>query len=133
MSKATESVLFNAVPLLVLAAAYLTVGAALAPTLWRERAHLTAIDAALALLFPSLALMAAISGAVVLYDEQPIGGHVWVPFAAILVGLVPPALILLRWRERTLLATGGVRARAAEERTQELDRELDAVARLGGR
>src|SRR5205085_1607981 len=48
VSKATESVVFNAVPLLVLAAAYLTVGAALAPTLWRERAHLTAIDAALA-------------------------------------------------------------------------------------
>src|SRR5919202_5741313 len=82
VSQATESVFFNAVPLLVLATAYLAVGAMLAPTLWRERAQLTLIDTALATLFPCLGVMAAVWGAVVLADRQPIGGHVWIPFGA---------------------------------------------------
>ena len=41
--------LFNAVPLLILAALYLAVGVAVAPALWRERGHAHGIGFATAL------------------------------------------------------------------------------------
>ena len=122
VSHETQSVVFNAVPLLVLAAAYLLVTASLAPTLWRERARTRLMDVALALIFPALAVMAAIWAGVVLYDRQPIGGHVWPPLVGIVVGLVPAVLILLQWRERRLVATGPMLAQR--------DRQLDATADL---
>ena len=40
MDTGTKSLLFNAVPLLVLAALYLVVGLALVPGLWRDRRRL---------------------------------------------------------------------------------------------
>ena len=66
-------------------------------------------DLALALMFPCIALAAAIFGAVVLHDRAPIGGHVWPPFFAVLVLLVPGILLLLRWGERAFVAWGGLK------------------------
>src|SRR4051812_47571088 len=130
VTEGTQSVVFNAVPLLVLATAYLVVAATLVPTLWRERAQARLADVAVVLMFPALAVMAIVWAAVVFYDRSPIGGHVWPPFAAIVIGLVPPALILARWRERRLLAAGPMLARVAEARSSLRDRELDATAAL---
>jgi PAS domain S-box-containing protein len=123
----TKSVLFNAVPLLVLAAVYAGVGAALVPGLWSDRRRLSAVDLALASLFPCIAIPAAVFGGVVLDDRQPLGGHLWPSFAATLVAFVPPIILLARWRDRTLVVSG-MRAREAEERTTIRDRELEAVS-----
>jgi PAS domain S-box-containing protein len=124
-------VYFNAVPLLVLATAYLLVAAALAPTLWRERRRAGVTDLAFALVFPAIGIPAAILGGVVLWERSPLGGQVWPPFVACLIGLVPPVLVALaRWQERGDLLLGGARAREAEELVSLRDRELDTVAGL---
>jgi PAS domain S-box-containing protein len=126
-----QAVYFNAVPLLVLAAAYLVVAAALLPTLWRERSRAGLTDLALALVFPGIGIPAAIFGVVVLVDRSPVGGHVWPSFAACLIGLVPPVLVgVARGQEHTNLLLSGARAREAEELVSLRDRELDTVAGL---
>jgi PAS domain S-box-containing protein len=126
-----KAVYFNAVPLLVLAAAYLLVAAVLGPTLWRERRRAGFIDFAVALVFLGIGTLAAIFGVVVVVDQSPIGGHVWPPFAACLIALIPPVLVgLARWQDRSNLLMTGARAREAEELVSLRDRELDAVAGL---
>ncbi len=130
MSPEDQAVYFNAVPLLVLASAYLLVAAALLPTLWRERSRVSVTDIALALIFPGIAIPAAIFGGLVLYDRQPLGGHVWPPFAATLIALVPALIFLRRWSEPAGVVMSGARAREAEQLVSLRDRELDAVAAL---
>ena len=49
MTDQTQAVLLNAVPLLVLAALYLSIAAVLAPAVWRERGRARGPDAATAL------------------------------------------------------------------------------------
>jgi PAS domain S-box-containing protein len=130
LSPQTEALWFNALPLLVLAGAYLLVAAALAPTLWRERRRVAASDVAIALVFLSVGIPAAILGAVVIYNRAPVGGHVWPVFAATLVALAPAVLFLTRWRDRAQVVITGARAREAEELVSLRDRELDTVAGL---
>ena len=116
MDTGTKSLLFNAVPLLVLAALYLVVGLALVPGLWRDRRRLSVLDVALCALFPCIAVPAAVFGALVLHDERPLGGELRSSFVATLVAFVPPLLLVARWRDRALFATAQ-RAREAEART----------------
>ena len=131
MTPQDQAVYFNAVPLLVLAAAYLLVALLLGPTLWRERSRAGLTDIAVALVFPGIGIPAAVFGIVVLVDREPIGGHVWPPFAACLIGLIPPALVgLSRSRDRSNLLLSSARAREAEELVSVRDRELDTVAGL---
>ncbi len=130
MTPEDQAVYFNAVPLFVLAGAYLLVAVALAPTLWRERSRVGVTDLALGLVFPGIGVPAAILGVVVLDDEQAIGGHVWAPFAAALIALVPAVLFLVRWGERAGVVMSGARAREAEELVSLRDRELDAVSAI---
>ena len=130
MSRSAETVYFNAVPLLVLAASYLLVTAQLIPTLWRERRRATTADIALLLILPCIATPALVFGIVVGVDGRPIGNHLWIAFAAILVALVPALIFLARWRERAPAFTGGMRAREAEERVSARDAELEAVGRI---
>jgi PAS domain S-box-containing protein len=130
VSPQTEAVYFNALPLLLLAGAYLLVAAALAPTLWRERARVGVTDLAIALVFPGVGLPAAILGGVVLSNQAPVGGHVWPLFAGTLIALAPALLFLTRWRDRAHVVVGGARAREAEERVSLRERELDTVAGL---
>jgi PAS domain S-box-containing protein len=126
-----QAVYFNAVPLLVLAAAYLSVAAVLGPTVWRERGRAGLADVAAALVFPLVGVAAAIFGIVVLVDQSPVGGHVWPPFVACVIGLIPPALVwVARWHDRSNIFLTGARAREAEELVSLRDRELDAVAGL---
>jgi PAS domain S-box-containing protein len=130
VSPEDQAVYFNAVPLFLLAAAYLVVAGGLAPTLWRERRRVTVTDAALSMIFLGVGVLAAIFGAVVLYDRSPVGGHVWPPFAATVVALIPALLFLRRGSVPAGVVTSGARAREAEELVSVRDRELDAVARL---
>ncbi len=130
MSPQTEAVWFNALPLLILAGAYLLVAAAIAPTLWRERSRAAATDLAILLVFLGVGVPAAILGVVVLSDRAPVGGHVWPLFAASLIALAPAVLFLTRWRDRAQVVISAARAREAEELVSLRDRELDTVAGL---
>jgi hypothetical protein len=130
VSHEDQAVYLNAVPLFVLAGAYLLVAFALAPTLWRERNRVGTSDLALALVFPAIGIPAAILGAVVLYDRSPIGGNVWPPFVATLIALVPAMLFLRRWSDPAGVVMSGPRAREAEQLVTVRDRELDSVTTL---
>ena len=130
MSSATQAVVFNAVPLFVLAASYAAVAGSVLPTLWRMRGRAHLADWGLALVFPAVSIAAAIFGVLVVREERPVGGHVWLSFVAILVALIPAALLLLRGRERSALAAGMGRTIAAEERVSMRDRELESVTAL---
>jgi PAS domain S-box-containing protein len=130
VSPEDQAVYFNAVPLFVLAAAYLVVAGGLAPTLWRERRRVTAPDVALSAIFVGVGILAAIFGAVVLHDRSPVGGHVWPPFAATVVALIPALIFLRRGTAPAGVVMSGARAREAEQLVSLRDRELDAVARL---
>ncbi|NUR77429.1 MAG: GAF domain-containing protein, partial [Thermoleophilia bacterium] len=130
MSQATEALLFNGVPLLVLAAAYAVVAGAVLPVHWRERARAHPLDWAVVLVFPAISLAAGIFGALVLAERRPFGGHTWLSLVAILVALLPAVLLLARWRDRAFVVGGIGRTREAEERVSTRDRELVAVAEI---
>ncbi|MDX6474564.1 MAG: hypothetical protein QOH95_75, partial [Gaiellaceae bacterium] len=130
MSQATEALLFNGLPLLLLAAAYAAVAGAALPLLWRDRERAHPLDWAVVLVFPGIAVAAGIFGALVVRDRRPFGGHTWASLAAVLVALVPALLLLARWRDRAFVAGGVGRTIAAEERVSARDRELGAVAEI---
>jgi PAS domain S-box-containing protein len=129
VSTETKTLLFNAVPLFAIAAAYGAVSFVLVPAVWRSRSRATAGDLTVATIFPTVAVVAAIYGIVVADDETPVANELWLSFAAMIVGLVPAFVFLIRW-SRAGLVSGGARVREAEERTTELDRELSAVTGL---
>ncbi|HZP72935.1 MAG TPA: GAF domain-containing protein [Gaiellaceae bacterium] len=129
MSEATEAVLFNGVPLLLVAAAYAAVTAAVLPALWRDRARAHSLDWGVALVFPGVAVAAGIFGVLVLEQQRPAGGHVWLSCAASLAALAPAALLVFRWRDRAVLGGMG-RTLDAEERASVRDRELEAVGEI---
>jgi PAS domain S-box-containing protein len=130
VSPEDQAVYFNAVPLLVLAAAYLLVAGTLLPALWRERGRIGVPDLALLLVFPGVGIPAAVLGTLVLHDPAPLGGHVWPPFVATVIALLPALLFLTRLGERARVVASGARAREAEELVSVRDRELDAVTAL---
>ncbi len=130
VSTATQSLLFNALPLLLLAGAYVVVAAALVPAVWRDRQRAHSLDVATVTIFPTLAFTAAVLAALVVVDRRPLGGHLWVAFAAIVVSLVPANLLLARWSERGMLTNRVRRVREAEELVSIRDRELGAVAEI---
>ena len=130
VSQATEAVLFNGLPLLLLAAAYAAVTAAVLPQLWRDRSRAHLIDWAIVLVFPGFAMASGIFGVLVLRDRQPFGGHTWLSLAAVVLALLPALLLLARWRDRAFVVGGIGRTMEAEERVSNRDRELGAVAEL---
>ena len=75
----TQAVLFNAVPLLLVAALYFAVGVARLPAFGRERT----------LGFAAAGLAAAIAGAAILITREPLAGHALISLAAILLSAVP--------------------------------------------
>jgi PAS domain S-box-containing protein len=126
----TKAVLFNAVPLLILAALYLAASAALAPAFWRERRRLSDLAYVSALLFPCIGLASVLVGLQLAVDREPLGGHLWLSLPVMVVVAVPILALFANWEDRELLVTGIRRARAAEEMTSLRDRELQAVERL---
>ncbi|MDQ3066177.1 MAG: GAF domain-containing protein [Actinomycetota bacterium] len=122
--------LFNAVPLLLLAALYLAVGVTIAPAAWRERDRMREIGFATALVFPCVGLAAGILGLEVLVDRDPLAGHALGSFPAILVAALPLIVVARNWGDRGLLVAGARRAREAEQYSTLRDRELAAIGRL---
>jgi PAS domain S-box-containing protein len=130
VSEATKAIVFNAVPFLVLAAAYAAVTAALLPTLWRVRGQTHPLDRAIALVFPAIAAASAIFGALVVRERKPFDGHLWISLVAVLVALAPALLLLASWSDRAFLIGGIGRAKVAEDRVSARDRELEMVAEI---
>src|SRR6185295_9339845 len=94
MSAETQAVLFNAVPLLILAALYLAVGLALAPALWRERGQAHEIGFATALVFPAVGLALAVLGVETLVTQEALTGDPLVGLIGILLAAVPLVAIV---------------------------------------
>ena len=92
VSQATEAVLFNGVPLLLLAAAYAAVtGRDPADPLASARARRTRSTGRSCSSSPASPSPPAIFGVLVVHERRPFGGHTWLSFAAILVALAPAA------------------------------------------
>jgi two-component system, OmpR family, phosphate regulon sensor histidine kinase PhoR len=121
---------FNGVPLLVLAGAYLAVAASLVPAVWRERPRADPLEVAIATIFPAVAFAATLLGVLVLHDRRPLGGHVWICLTAVVIALAPVVLFAVRWRERALLTGGVRRTREAEALVTLRDRELGSLASI---
>ena len=130
MSEATKAIVLNAVPLFVLAAASTAVTAAVLPVLWRDRRRAHPLDWAIVLVLPSSAAAAAIFGVLVVDERRPLGGHVWVSLAAVLVALAPVVFVLARWGDRALIMGGIGRTQEAEDRASVRDRDLEVVGEV---
>ena len=111
MSAETQSILVNGVPLLVVAGAYGSLAGAVAASSPRRWGRARFARTVLATTFASLAVAAATLGALVVYEREPLAGHGWISFCAVLVLLAPPVVSLLRWRA----AAAPVAADTAEE------------------
>ena len=109
MDAETQAVLFNAVPLLVLAALYAAVGVALEP--WRR--NRAAGFAAFA-----LAGAAAVLGIAILVDPEPLAGNTWVSLVAIGLAAVPLAVL------RRVSASSPPRSEPAPEDEDRLSQRL---------
>ena len=105
----------NAFPLVALGIAYLGVAATLVPVVRRERRRVRELHLALALVFPCGGIAALALGLLLLADPQPLGGHAWLAFAAILVAFAPAVAYFARWRDRSAWLTAPA-PRDAEER-----------------
>ena len=130
MNAETQAVLFNAVPLLVLAALYLTVSVAAAPALWRERAQAGEIGFAAALVFPCVGLAAAVVGVETLVTRDAPTGRPLIALLGILLLALPLLVIARKWRDLRSLLTDPRRAHDSEEDRSRRDRELAGVGRL---
>jgi GAF domain-containing protein len=130
VSETTEAIVFNAVPLLLLAAAYFGVAATLIPAVWREREEIETLDVAIVAVFPVVGFAAGALGVLILDDERAPGGHIWLVFAATILALLPVVVFVRRWSDRALVAGGIHRARVAEERISLRDREIEALAAI---
>ncbi len=130
MSEATQAVLFNGLPLVLLAAAYAAVTGVILPVLWRERSRAHPLDWAVAFVFPGVALAAGSYAALVLSERRAIGGHLWTGLAASIALLAPALLLLARSRDRSVVVGAVGRSQAAEQRATLRDRELGTVGAI---
>jgi len=130
VSAATQAVLLNGLPLLLLAAAYAGLTGAVLPVLWRERARAHAFDWAVFCLFPGVAIASGSYAALVIAERRAAGGHVWAGLAASIALLAPALVLLARVRDREFVVGAVGRSRAAEEQVSLRDRELTALAEI---
>ena len=119
MNAENQAVLFNAVPLLLLAALYLAVGVAIAPAFGRERGRNRELGFAAAVVYACIGLAAAIAGIVMLVEREPLAGNTFAGVAAILLLAVPLVVLARSWGGGSSL--------------QPADREPAGVGRLSHR
>ena len=98
MSQANQALWFDAVPLLVVAAAYLGASARFIRTGWRGRLDARQIDIA-TLVFGAVGLAVGIYGVVLAVEREPPSGGVWPTLVVALVLAVPAVLALTRRAE----------------------------------
>jgi PAS domain S-box-containing protein len=96
VSQADQALWFNAVPLLLVSAAHLGATVVFGRRLWSERRGARLGDLAPVLPFPVIGAVALAYGLVVVVDRKPLGGHVWLSFAAAVLVSVPAVLALAR-------------------------------------
>jgi PAS domain S-box-containing protein len=106
VSQANQALWFNAVPLLVVGAAYVGATALLGPSLWPERRHRSLLDVAILLAFPAFGLAAAAFGVVLAVGREPLAGGVWLTLGVALAAGLPAFLALARGRERAIVRAG---------------------------
>ena len=134
MNAETQAVLFNAVPLLILAALYLAAGVVVAPALWRERGQTPAIGFATALIFPCVGLAAAVAGVATLVTREALIGRPLISLLGIVLAALPLVAVARNWRDLGPLVTGPLGgAREPEQQATRREREVAGVGRLSHR
>ena len=126
MNEETQALFLNALPLLGVAAVYLIASAAIFPGIWRERRRLRDPEVSLALVFPVLGIGAALVGAVILVERQPLG-NVWIGLAATVLAALPAVAFLVNWGQRSQLLTASSRVREAAELASVHERQRELV------
>jgi PAS domain S-box-containing protein len=121
---------FNAVPLLVLAAAYLVAAALLAQG-FRARQPRTRLEPAVLAVFPAVGLAAAVYGIVLAVEREVPPGGIWLTLG-LAVGVCLPALVALGTAGRSEGTPALDRARSTTSLAEALDRER-FVARISAR
>ncbi|MDX6504699.1 MAG: hypothetical protein QOE29_1824, partial [Gaiellaceae bacterium] len=69
MTSEKQVLLFNALPLIVLAALYAAATAVLVPSVWRERRRIDELELATALIFPAFGVAAAVLGVLLITER----------------------------------------------------------------
>jgi len=106
VSQANQALWFDAMPLLVVGAAYLGASALLGSVLWRERARASLLDIAIFLTFPTFGVVATAYGAALAVEREPPPGGVWLTLGITVAAAPPVLLALFRRREARSLASG---------------------------
>ncbi len=96
MSGETQAIVANGIPLAIVAALYTAVTAALAPTALRERHRMSTLVFAFLSLFPILAVLIAVLAGYVFVEAKPLGDHLWIGLAAIVVAALAPLAVLVQ-------------------------------------
>ncbi|MEP7335199.1 MAG: GAF domain-containing protein, partial [Actinomycetota bacterium] len=131
MDHDSRVILLEAAPLLLLAGLYLGVALALAPELWRRRARFSWLGLGVWLVFMLVGSLAGLIGGTKLADDTVLSGiSPWSVLALTIVGYVPAALVIWRWRERHLLVSAAPRLVEAEREASERKRDAEAISRL---
>jgi len=123
MSGETQAIVANGIPLAIVAALYTAVTAALTPTALRERHRMSTLVFAFLSLFPILAVLTAVLAGYVLVEAKPLGDHLWIGLAAIVVAAFPPLAVLVQIG----------RGKRFLNRWAFLDREFDSVTDVSRR
>ena len=123
MSGETQAIVANGIPLAIVAALYTAVTAALAPTALRERHRMSTLVFAFLSLFPILAVLTAVLAGYVFVEAKPLGDHLWIGLAAIVVAAFPPLAVLVQIG----------RGKRFLNRWAFLDREFDSVTDVSRR
>ena len=130
MSENTQTILLDAVPLLVVGGLYLLVSVSLMVPLLRER-RASSIGVGVWLLFTLVAVMSTVIGILRLTGRDVFGDESdWLVIAGSISVAVPGVIVLFRGHERSLLVSGLRRVREAEKLASERGREADASSRL---
>ncbi|MGH3112115.1 MAG: hypothetical protein ACRDOP_01445, partial [Gaiellaceae bacterium] len=132
MSEDTQTMLLDAVPLLVVGGLYLLVSLSLTVPLLRER-RASSVGVGVWLLFTLVGVISTLLGSLRLAGRDFLGDEsAWLVIAGSAAVAVPGVIVLFRGHERSLLASGLRRVREAEELATERGREADAISRLSG-
>jgi PAS domain S-box-containing protein len=106
VSQSSQALWFNAVPLLVVGAAYLGASALVGPSVWAARRRASVLDIAILLVFPAFGLAAVAFGIVLAIQRDPLAGGIWLTLGVAVATGLPAFVALLRRRERANLTSG---------------------------